>query len=336
MKASVVVPVYNKAPFLKECLDSVFAQTFQDFEVIAIDDASTDGSSAILTNFTDPRLRVIRMDTNQGPGLAAQRGMDEAQGELVMRVDADDVMLPERFAAQIAFMEAHPSVGLCGTSVGLMNDPRIVRRKPTADADAKAYLPFGVALFQPTMVIRRSILVAHTIRYAPHWPRYGEDWLFQAVAARHTIFANIDRALVHYRVGAQNTSYGRDHFADLLSLYAMVFPILGLSAPDPHQAELNAMVVKVFQRVPDRTQLRDLKEWLARLVSMNTGSGMLDGQALQATVDRAWDELLHHMPRFGSKAVWAYVREGGRLDPARAYYLIRTLLGNSGEMIHRP
>ena len=73
MKASVVLPVYNKAPWLQECLDSVFTQTFTDFEVIAVDDASTDGSLGILEHVNDPRLRIIRLEKNIGPGGAAQR-----------------------------------------------------------------------------------------------------------------------------------------------------------------------------------------------------------------------------------------------------------------------
>ena len=90
MKASVVIPVYNKAPFLKECLESVFAQSFQAFEVIAVDDASTDGSLDVLRSCTDPRLRIIELERNVGPGGAAQRAMDAAQGEYILRVDADD------------------------------------------------------------------------------------------------------------------------------------------------------------------------------------------------------------------------------------------------------
>ena len=91
MKVSVVIPVFNKAPYLKACLDSVFAQSFQDFEVVAVDDASTDDSLAILRSCADPRLRIMRNERNMGPGAAAQRAMDAATGEYIIRVDADDI-----------------------------------------------------------------------------------------------------------------------------------------------------------------------------------------------------------------------------------------------------
>ncbi|HQX31586.1 MAG TPA: glycosyltransferase family A protein, partial [Flavobacteriales bacterium] len=116
MKVSVVVPVYNKAPFLRECFESIFAQSFTDLEVIAVDDASTDNSLDVLRSFTDPRLRVLSNPTNKGPGVTAQHAMDQAEGEYIIRVDADDILLPHRFKEQIAFMDAHPEIGISGTN----------------------------------------------------------------------------------------------------------------------------------------------------------------------------------------------------------------------------
>ncbi|MBK6831554.1 MAG: glycosyltransferase family 2 protein [Flavobacteriales bacterium] len=108
MKVSVVIPVYNKAPFLKECFDSVFGQTFSDFELIAVDDRSTDGSLAGLRRHAGSTPAVIELERNLGPAGCAQRGFDAATGEYIVRMDADDVMFPERIAKQVAFMDANP------------------------------------------------------------------------------------------------------------------------------------------------------------------------------------------------------------------------------------
>lgn len=327
MKVTALLPVYNKAPWLQECLDSILGQSFDDFELLAVDDASTDGSAEILARCTDPRLRVLRMAQNSGPGLAAQHGMDAAQGEYILRVDADDVLLPERFAQQVAFLDAHPEVGLCGSALELLHAPGERRANPEDHAAATANLPFGVALFQPTMAMRRSVLQAHDIRYQPHWPRFGEDWLFQASAIRHTRIANLPQALVRYREGPQNTAHGRDRSADLERLCKAVFPLLGFPVPDAAQCESNAMAMKHFRRVPDRAHLLAFKAWLEHLVHLNKAQGLLDHTAFSLRTKAAWDALLYQLPRYGAAAVWAYLRCGARLDAARAYYLFRSLLG---------
>lgn len=119
MKVSVVIPVYNKGPFLREAVDSILAQTFKDFELICVDDKSTDNSLEILRGVQDPRLRIIEQPVNGGPAAAANAGFDAARGEYIVRMDADDIAVPERIAVQVAFMDAHPELVLSGGQVQL-------------------------------------------------------------------------------------------------------------------------------------------------------------------------------------------------------------------------
>ena len=95
MKVSVVMPVYNKADHLQECLDSIYRQSLSDMEIIAVDDKSTDGSLQILKAQVDKRLRIIELDHNLGHPGATQAGMAIARGEYIVRCDADDINHPE-------------------------------------------------------------------------------------------------------------------------------------------------------------------------------------------------------------------------------------------------
>jgi hypothetical protein len=110
MKVSVVIPLYNKAPYVQRALDSVLAQTFGDFEVIVVDDGSTDGGANVVRACADPRVRLIGQ-RNAGPGPARNRGIAEAGGEFLAFLDADDEWLPAFLEKSLAVLEQHgPSV----------------------------------------------------------------------------------------------------------------------------------------------------------------------------------------------------------------------------------
>ena len=111
---SVVVPTYNRAHLLGEALDSVFSQSFKDYEVIVIDDGSTDGTEAFVRSRYGDRLRYLKQE-NRGISGARNRGIELAQGRYIAFLDSDDKWLPEKLEKQAAYMEANPSVGLLST-----------------------------------------------------------------------------------------------------------------------------------------------------------------------------------------------------------------------------
>lgn len=325
MKASVVIPVYNKAPWLKECLESVFAQTFTDFEVVAVDDASTDGSLEVLRSFRDPRLRIIELPHNVGPGGAAQRGMDAAQGEYIIRVDADDVMYPDRFAVQVEVLDTHPSVGATSGHIRLMNEPGVLHRVERSDEAAKARMLFGVPLNQPATAYRTAVLRRHDVRFSDTWPRYGEDWMHQLELARHTRFLNLDRPLIHYRKGTMNIAYGRDRIADQRALARYVFDRLGWPLTDV-QRDLHLATVKCFPRPFTVADVEAYKAWLARLSQLNRERGTFDQAALDAQLAYHWDALFYHLPAFGVGVALRHRRLSPRWTWEKWRYLLSSAL----------
>ena len=115
-QVSVLTPIYNThAEYLRECIDSVLAQTFSDFEFIILDNASDAYVAELVASYDDPRIRYFRVDENIGPAGGRNFCIARARGKYLAILDSDDVALPERLAAQVAFMDAHPSVGVLGT-----------------------------------------------------------------------------------------------------------------------------------------------------------------------------------------------------------------------------
>lgn len=113
-QVSILVPVYNVEPYLKASIDSILAQTFTDFELILINDGSTDRSGEIIDSYRDPRIVVVHKE-NEGVARTLNRGLAVARGTHIRRFDADDTCTPEAIADQIRFIERHPDIALVAT-----------------------------------------------------------------------------------------------------------------------------------------------------------------------------------------------------------------------------
>jgi len=114
-KVTVLLAVHNGAPYLREAVQSVLDQTFTDFELLVVDDASTDATAGIVEGFDDERVRLLRNECNLGQVPSLNRGLLEARGEYIARLDADDACLPARLERQVEILDVEPRVGLVGT-----------------------------------------------------------------------------------------------------------------------------------------------------------------------------------------------------------------------------
>ena len=182
VKISVVMPAYNAdIRYLREAVESILNQSFRDFELIVIDDGSTNETRDYLSSLSDGRVRLIRNQTNIGVTKSLNIGLRAARGQYIARMDADDLSLPERFEKQLAYMESHPETVMCGSAVQDIGDETRIRRSRIKDMDAYRiktlfYYPGPI---HPTMFIRRSILDAHGIEYDESL-LYAQDYAFCA------------------------------------------------------------------------------------------------------------------------------------------------------------
>jgi GT2 family glycosyltransferase len=122
LKVSVVIPVHNGEKYLAQAIESVLSQTFRDFELLIVDDGSSDGTAAIIRGYAgrDPRIRCLSQE-NRGVASAGNRGLQEARAEWVARLDADDVFLPEKLERQAAFIRGNPDAKIVGTLAGFID-----------------------------------------------------------------------------------------------------------------------------------------------------------------------------------------------------------------------
>ena len=198
-RVSVVMPAWNAARWLGRALASLVTQTFADIEIIVVDDGSEDATPEIVSAFAarDARVILVRQD-HAGFSAAANRGVAEARGEYIGRLDADDVALPDRFAKQVAFMDAHPEVGVVGGSMIVIdeNDRKLHRMPyPTENVDTEM-LKYS-ALAHPATLIRRS-LMAELGGYRRAFV-HAEDYDLWLRIAERARLANLPDAVTYYR-----------------------------------------------------------------------------------------------------------------------------------------
>lgn len=112
---SVIIPLYNKAPYVRKTVESVFRQTFDDYELVIIDNGSTDGSSDVVASISDPRIQTVRLEDNIGPGAARNRGVAESTAQWICFLDADDWWEPTFLEEMAGLIERHPDAGIYGT-----------------------------------------------------------------------------------------------------------------------------------------------------------------------------------------------------------------------------
>jgi glycosyltransferase involved in cell wall biosynthesis len=199
-RVSVLLPVYNAEGYLPAMLESLQRQTLGDYEVIMVDDGSTDRSGAILERAAagDPRFRLIRQEANTGIVAALNRGIDECRAPYIARMDADDIALPDRFERQVAYMQANPDIVALGTSLAYIDARGRSLHRVRRCALGRSMLR-GNPLLHPTVMLRRSVLAQHALRYRAEFI-YAEDYHMWLELSRVGRLAALDEVAYLYRV----------------------------------------------------------------------------------------------------------------------------------------
>ena len=284
---TVLMSVHNGERYLRAAIASILAQTHRRFELLIIDDASTDGSRAIIASFGDPRIRVLHNETNLGLTKSLNLGLVSARTEFVARQDADDLSRPERLERQVAFMQAHPKTALLGTHVNVIDADGHPRGGPP---DVRALTPLGVRwhlLFgnpfaHSSVMFRRSVAWDELGGYDPEFI-YNQDFeLWSRVVERHSA-CNLPDILIDYRAHADSIA-GRRGDEFLLSRQRNLVRNLGVQRRN---------VMSILQS----TELAE--EWPALWTAINVTwvTGVPDQPARAvALVDRLWARFVALYP----------------------------------------
>jgi hypothetical protein len=279
--------VYNGAATLPEALAGALAQTWRDFELLVIDDGSTDDSPAILAACADRRLRVVRNERNLGLTASLNRGLALAQGEYIARMDADDISLPQRLARQVSFLDANMGVAACGTWVETFGERGEIWRFPPKDEDIRSELLFVNVLAHGSVMLRRAALAAHGLRYDERHVR-GQDYDLWVRLSCHAKLANLPEVLLRYRLhslqaGAADSAGQR---ATAQQVRRMQLEWLGL-APSEDDMALH-LALSLRQPEPTLEFLSRARAWLEGIEAANHTARIFPAGALRRALARRW------------------------------------------------
>lgn len=198
---SVVMPVYNGSKYLREAIDSILNQTFTNFELIIVNDGSTDNSEDIILSYEDQRIRYLKNEQNCGICITLNKGLDNAHGKFIARMDCDDISMPERFAKQVNYLERHQDIGALGTDMITFGEGCTERYFDFVHNhyECKAGLLFATCFAHPSVMLRASVINTHALRYDDEY-RGLEDYELWYRLSEYTGMANLPKALIRYRL----------------------------------------------------------------------------------------------------------------------------------------
>jgi glycosyltransferase involved in cell wall biosynthesis len=196
---SILMPVYNGMPYLRQAIESVLSQTLTAWQCVIVNDGSRDGTRDYLATLNDERFLILHQE-NAGISAAINHGLQHCTARYIARLDADDIALPTRLAEQVAFLDAHPEVALVGTQVVPMGACRAGSslNLPTKhDAIMSDLLAGRHAVAHSSAMIRTDLLR----ELGGYWSLpFGEEYDLMLRIGEVAQLANLDRVLLHYRV----------------------------------------------------------------------------------------------------------------------------------------
>ncbi len=324
-RVSVLVAVSNGERYLRPALDSILRQTVADFELVVVDDGSTDSTPAVLSALDDPRLRVIRNEAQRGLAGALNRGLDDVRGRYVARMDADDIALPHWLERVLARMESAPRVALVGAGVLEFDDlGRVgaVHLPEPTPAVTRWYSHFSSSpFFHNTVVFDNGLFEREQLRYDESFGE-SEDFELWTRVLEHAEADCLAEALVLYRRHPEQASRRRTELQRELGRRVALRQI-ARTAPALEEAEVELAWRFGFRLDLEEAQLAPALDGYLELLRSFSGSGRYTHAELAGVRQAAARTIARRARPARGAAQARLVREALALDPALALHAAR-------------
>ncbi len=317
-RVSIGMPIYGGEQYLSSSIQSVLDQTFQDWELVLLDDCSPDQSVNVIHTFRDSRLRLLRNRSNQGLVSARNRIMDESQGEFLAWLDQDDLAYKDRIATQVRFLDRNSHVSVCGSfTETLVQQAALPSRArlqvfPKNHHQIRAAMPFLNPMACNTVMMRLADFRERSFRFRPEFGN-SLDYDMWSQASDRLLFENIPHPLGVYRMHPQQTSQGAAIEVMHRTAIRIQVELIQRSLQIPvstDQGSLHASATIAPLDIHDASHLTEIASWFAALRQANLDHRAFDVQSFDEMLVRQWTTcLLAVRPRMGQAS---FVRAAAR------------------------
>lgn len=333
-KVTVLMPTYNVEKYVREAIESVLRQTYPDFELLVMDDCSTDGTLDVVRTIDDPRIRIERNPSNLGLADNLNRGLSLITTELVARMDGDDIAEPFWLEREVEVLDNHPEIGIVSGGFERFGTQQSLVRFPEKHEDGLANMLFECTVIVPTY--RMTLYRDHGLRYSSEaFP--AEDYRFWAECLRVTKLYNIQETLFHYRMHPTQICTEKRVVQQEKVAQVRSYMLEWLS--DRFSEEEKRYYVQQFTRkeIDTRADLMQRKAFAQKMIDANRSVGHFEESALRRRLDKhltlsIYDTVVNRYFADGYSVgkYIKYLRSGLALKTGRKYetkFLLKSLLG---------
>ena len=309
---TVLMPVYNAEPFLREAIDSILNQTFTDFEFVIINDGSSDRSEEIIKSYTDPRIRYYKNEQNLKLIATLNKGIDLVSTPYIARMDADDISSPGRLERQVLFMNDSPDLAICGSWVWIFTDKKkYLLRFPVGRDCVGSFLLFGNPLAHPAVIMKQEILNKMGLRYDPVCSA-AQDFDLWSRCWPSCAMDNIPQPLIKWRQNPKGVTSSRFAESNKTSLGILKRMLNKLEIAPDNETLLFHREIGNGGGVDSLERLSDVSEWLTFILKTNENRKVFPPEGLRRAAAFAWYRVCLNSSGMGIRVLRRYMQSSLR------------------------
>lgn len=290
-KISAIMALYDTPyDYLQKTVESLLNQTFEDFELIIIDDASTVDYKDFFENFHDSRIKYFKLEKNAGPGHARNEGIKKAQGEYVAITDSDDIYMPQRFKVQSEYLDKNQDISLISGAFKQSNNGKI-SKVAESDQNIKVFMLFNSPFANPLVMLRKNTFVEKNLFY-PENINFGEDYQLWIDAMLAGIkMANLKEVLMIYtrRQNQLSKTKSDTQLSILKDLYRYIFKRMNMDV-STSEIELHS---NIYEQNFLNVTIEDLSKWFDKIIESNKKINIFDEEKLNEKKTEALKKLVN-------------------------------------------
>jgi glycosyltransferase involved in cell wall biosynthesis len=283
------MPLYNTESYVGQAIQSLLSQTYRDFELIIVNDASTDTSLEIVKTFNDTRLRILNNKKNSGIVFSRNKGLREAKGEFIAPFDSDDLAVNDKFEKQIGYLKKHKELGMIGSWARMIDENGLLLKNKWKLSASPEQIP-AIMLFRNYFVQSSVVIRREAVPVGGYSPGFDvvEDYKMWTEVLRICKAWNLPEYLVHYRIHREGATQ-RDAeglFKKEAELLKLIYEPLGMKINDS-LAKL-ILLIRNSDAITNKETLDEVEDFLSILNKQNAKLSVINQKQLNKAIFNRW------------------------------------------------